>query len=288
MLQLAKILLPVDFSERSVGAARYAGMLACRCRSDVTMLHVVPKEDYPLVGMEVPIDLHDFWEARRRDAQKTLDSFLTEEFHGMPMQRLLVEGDPAIQIVETAHSSGTNLIVMPTHGYGPFRRFVIGSVTAKVLHDADCPVLTGVHMEQGPTQPAIFQTILCAVDLGLQSSKALSWAADMAAELGAQLHLIHVLPPIEVGQARYFDQDWWLGLKNSAQEQVNELQEKAGTHADVIIDSGEVSKVVRKAAESVKADLLVIGRHIDSGMLGRLRAHAYAIVRESPCPVLSI
>jgi nucleotide-binding universal stress UspA family protein len=287
-MHLSKILLPVDFSEQSLGAARYAGMLACRYQSELTMLHVVAKNDYPLVGMEVPVDLCDWWKAHAAAAQKKLDSFLTEEFHRMPVQRVLIEGDPATQIVETAHSSGTGLIVMPTHGYGTFRRFIIGSVTAKVLHDADCPVLTGVHMEKGPTQPTIFQTILCAVDLGPQTSTVLSWTAELAQQLDARLHLIHVLPQLETGQARYFDQAWWLDLKRSAREQIESLQEKAGTHADVIIDNGEVAKVVRSYAESVQADLIVIGRHVNAGILGRLRTHAYAIVREAPCPVVSV
>jgi nucleotide-binding universal stress UspA family protein len=280
--------LPVDFSEQSQGAARYAGMLACRYQSEVTILHVVPKNDYPLVGMEVPVDLHDLWKAHLVGAQKKLDSFLTDEFHGMAVERLLLEGDPATQIVETAHANGADLIVMPTHGYGPFRRFIIGSVTAKVLYDVDCPVLTGVHMEKGPTKPTIFRTILCAVDLGPQSGATLGWAAELAQQLDARLHLLHVLPQLEAGQARYFDQDWWLDLKRSAREQIERLQEGAGTRADVIIDSGEVAKMVRSYAESVQADLVLIGRHVDSGILGRLRTHAYAIVREAPCPVISV
>ena len=67
-----------------------------------------------------------------------------------------------------------DLIVMPTHGYGPFRRFILGSVTAKVLHDADCPVMTGVHLEEAPPIDTIaFRHVLVAVDLGPQSAPAL-------------------------------------------------------------------------------------------------------------------
>ena len=76
-MHLSKILLPVDFSEQSLGAARYAGMLACRYQSELTMLHVVAKNDYPLVDMEVPVDLRDWWKAHVVAAQKKLDSFLT-------------------------------------------------------------------------------------------------------------------------------------------------------------------------------------------------------------------
>ncbi|MGA8595805.1 MAG: universal stress protein [Bryobacteraceae bacterium] len=46
-------------------------------------------------------------------------------------------GDPAAAIVKCAQAEQVDLIMMPTHGYGPYRKFLLGSVTAKVLHDSD-------------------------------------------------------------------------------------------------------------------------------------------------------
>src|SRR5581483_8938570 len=109
------------------------------------------------------------------------------------VQTTLLEGDPAMQIVGFAAREKVGLIVMPTHGYGPFRRFILGSNTAKVLHDAECPVWTGVHLEEAPAAGIPPRRILCAVDLGPQSSKALCWAAGLAASLGAKLTLLHVV-----------------------------------------------------------------------------------------------
>jgi len=63
---------------------------------------------------------------------------------------VLLKGDPAECIVRVAQENAVDLIVMPTHAHGRFRRFLLGSVTAKVLHDTDCPVLTGVHHEDKP------------------------------------------------------------------------------------------------------------------------------------------
>ena len=62
------------------------------------------------------------------------------------MRRLIYEGDPEAQIAAFTQAEDIQLIVMPTHGYGVFRRFLIGSGTSKVLHDVSCPVLTGVHV----------------------------------------------------------------------------------------------------------------------------------------------
>jgi nucleotide-binding universal stress UspA family protein len=69
---------------------------------------------------------------------------------------------------------------------------------------------------------------------------------------------------------------------------MDELQSRVGTGAEVVLERGRVVDVVRDAGTSQKADLIVIGRHQDPGFLGRLRSNAYAIVRESPCPVVSV
>jgi nucleotide-binding universal stress UspA family protein len=288
MLNLDTILLPVDFSDRSVAAARYAGALACRFQSKVIMLHVVPNE-YPIGGFEAPVAFADWWHDRVDEARSNLYAFLAEDFRRMPVKRLVQEGDPAGHIIDVARAEGVKLIVMPTHGYGPFRRFILGSVAAKVLHDADCAVLTSAHIENAPAPESLaFRNILCAVDLGRQTRPALEWAGQFAAKFESRLHVVHALPSLEAGQARYFDADFRVALARSAKEEVSALLESAGLRADVLIEHGPVAEVVRNAAESVKADCVVIGRHANSGILGRLHAEAYAIVRESPCPVISV
>ena len=287
MLNLATILLPVDFSERSIAAARYAGTLACRFQSQVIMVHVVPNE-YPIGAFEAPIDFHNLWNERIEEARTNLNAFLAEDFRRMPVKRFVLDGDPATRIVQVAGCEGAKLIVMPTHGYGPFRRFILGSVTAKVLHDADCAVLTSAHIEEAPPESLAFRNILCAIDLGQQSRAALAWAGEFAAKYESRLHVVHVLPSPEAGQARYFDVEFQAALHRSAKEAVEALLASSGRGADVLIEHGAVAKAVRAAAESVKADCVVIGRHASSGLLGRLHADAYAIVRESPCPVVSV
>jgi nucleotide-binding universal stress UspA family protein len=290
MIPLKKILLPVDFSERSPGAAHFARHLAGHFGSQVVMLHVMNRAEYAIGAPELAgVLLGDWNDTRKAEAQKALDSFLTEEFEGVAVSRVLLEGDPAVEIVEYAHDEQVDLVILPTHGYGPFRRFILGSVTAKVLHDVDCPVWTGVHLAEVPAPTAIrFRNVLCAVDLGPQSEKTLGWAKAFAGEFGAALHLVHALPMLGAGQSEYFDPDWRIMLANQAKEQIEELQRKAGTNAQVTLDSGDVAKVVHAAAVATSADLLVIGRSSSAGIMGRLRANAYAIIRESPCPVVSL
>ncbi|MEX2264438.1 MAG: universal stress protein [Bryobacteraceae bacterium] len=287
-MQLSKVLLPVDFSVRSDGAAHYAKTLACHFRSDLTIAHVFALHDPIISGPEAGVPA-EWYDERREDSRRMLEEFHTDEFRNMPVRRMLLEGDPAGAIVDLAHTERTDLIVMPTRGYGRFRQFILGSVTAKVLHDADCPVLTGVHMEEAPPlAPISFRSIVCAVDFDSAGEKALSWAAQFATEFQARLTLVHALPRLDEGQSHYFDQALPMTLRKIGHERLDEIQRRLGTSAEIVLEPGRIAQVVHGASVSQKADLVVIGRHESPGLLGRLRANAYAIVRESPCPVVSV
>jgi nucleotide-binding universal stress UspA family protein len=290
MLPLSKILSPVDFSERCLGATRYAEALAAHFHSEITLLHVLEPMRYEFSTLEFGATvMNDLVSNRSLLARQQLDAFLSEELAGAPVKRVLLEGDPAQKIVQYAHTEQVNVITMPTHGYGPFRRFILGSVTAKVLHDADCPVWTGVHMEQVLAVEAIaFRNIVCAVDLGPQSRKALSWAAQMASEFNARLILVHATPTIEVRPGEYFDQNLTAELSSAAREELEKLGQGLSAEPEVFVEGGDPPKVVCRAAQRLQANLLVIGRGSAAGILGRLRTNAYAIIRQSPCPVVSV
>jgi nucleotide-binding universal stress UspA family protein len=202
----------------------------------------------------------------------------------------VVEGDPARQIVDYARDHGVDLIVMATHGYGPFRRFLLGSVTAKVLHDATCPVWTGPHLEKAPSYETIgFRRIVCAIDLAVGSGAVLEWAGRFSREYGAELVIVHALPESLVQwEGVYFDPEWRSQAAATARDQIVRLQEELKVAGEVLIEIGYVPVVVSDLASRRGADLLVIGRGREAGLLGRLRANAYAILRESPCPVVTI
>jgi len=178
--------------------------------------------------------------------------------------------------------------VMPTHGYGPFRRFVLGSVTAKVLHDCQCPVFTGAHVEEIPAGvPGLFQRIAVAVDLGPHSEKVLRWEACFGEAYNSELVLIHAAPSLEVS-GQYMGAEWRSTLVQMATDEADKLLQKAECQAELAIDTGDVTRYVPSAVKAAGAGLLVIGRSVHQGLLGRLRTNAYALLRESPVPVISV
>src|ERR1051325_3144541 len=162
MAMLTRILAPVAFSARCQDATRYAAALACRFHCNLDLLHVFVQPWAAFSSAEgyatpPPFDL----QSTLVEVETQLEEFLRDELQGLPVRTSVREGDPARTIAEYACTEGCDLIVMPTHGYGPFRRFLLGSVTAKILHDVHCPVFTGPHLEHPPalTAPS-FQNIL--------------------------------------------------------------------------------------------------------------------------------
>jgi len=291
MSLLERILLPVDFSDRSFGAARYIEAFADKQNSEIHLVHVNTPLSYEMSALDVGgTVITELNTDRTDDLREQLNGFLTEELRPFRVQRHMLEGDPAKLIVDFAHDRKISLIAMPTHGYGLFRRFLLGSVTAKVLHDADCPVLTGVHIEEAPAADKIHvRKVMVAVDLcPAQALKAMSWAAQFAQLYGAELIITHAYPSLEARSGEYFDPHWRNYFTDAAAAEIRKMQGKLGLDAEIVLESGDVPHVICNLAQLHNPDVLVIGRGSAAGMFGRLRANAYAIIRQSPCPVVSV
>ena len=291
MFQLKKILLPVDFSERCQEAILYAlPSLAKQFGCEIIVCHVLtPFLEFgsPELGISLS---GEYMVERRKEANKRLEAFLAEELREFKVTRVLLEGDPAQNIVEQAQSTNCDLILMPTHGYGPFRRMLLGSVTSKVLHDAECPVWTGAHFQpKSPTAALQLGRILCAIDLGPHSKPTLDWASRLAAEFNAKLTLIHVITALNPRtEDYYFAPEWRKYLIEQARTDLRTLQQTAGTKLEVELEVGDVAQAVCAAAKLNQADLVVVGRGSIVSTLGRFRTHTYTIIRDSPCPVVSV
>ena len=182
---------------------------------------------------------------------------------------------------------GSDLVMLPTRGYGPFRRFLLGSVTAKVLHDVDAAVWTSnASLADRPPQIP-YRSILCALDSSDESECVLIAAVALASEYQAQLRLVQVVesPPPALGvDFTPYKKD----LIKAAESKLRELKGKFGlTVPHAVVDS-LVEYGIRDEALRREADLVIIGRGQAQHGFSRLWSHIFPIVRESPCPVLSI
>jgi len=187
------ILFPVDFSERCRLAAPFVKAMAARCQAELIVMHVIelPVSIYSTVGHDIILDLP----AMRRAAGDQLEMFVQSELAGIPLRMVIDEGHAAPQISHFAGREKIDLVMMPTHGYGTFRRALLGSVTAKVLHDVVCPVWTDAHVEVPlATVQLDCNSILCAVDLDPKNIPLIRHAAELGSVFTAKVRLVHAIP----------------------------------------------------------------------------------------------
>jgi nucleotide-binding universal stress UspA family protein len=278
MMELKQILFPVDFSAQSRAVAPFVTAMAKCLGADVVALHVV----------EIPPSFAEMVEKERieSEARAELDRFVAEELSGASVTAQLLHGDAAGGIVTYANEHDVDLIMMPTHGYGPFRAVLLGSVTAKVLHDAHCPVWTGVHAETMMAHsPERWKRVLCA--LHDEEVPLLQWASEFARGQKMELRVVHAVAGADGMWTEQSDPSMYEFLFHAARERLAALQAQAGTKFEIMLLPGSIGNAVRNAALEFDADLIVIGRGAAQQPFGRLRSHAYSIIREAPCPVIS-
>jgi nucleotide-binding universal stress UspA family protein len=151
MPQIKKILFPVDFSPSSLGAARYVQAFAGKFEAEIMLFHAVVRGQDTLAEELLPL----------RKAE--LDKFLVEDLKYFTTHRVCTTTeDPPSAIADVARSWQPDLVMMPSHGLGYFRRHLLGSATAKALHDLNCALWTSVHAESAPQLEEIHcRRILC-------------------------------------------------------------------------------------------------------------------------------
>lgn len=245
---------------------------------------VPPVWDVSPIGTEVTRgESIDEWV---RDLRARLEIALVDEFAGLTVERIADAGDPGWKITEFAHTHDVSLIMMPTHGAGLFRTLLIGSATAKVLHDVRCPVWTAAHRAEARGR-VLPRSILCAVDGGEGSGPLMQWASAFSERVGASLTLLHVVEPITDWPSLPREQERQDRYRAQIRENVELIQRSAGVVAPLRVAVGPVVATVAEIARQDGADLTLIGRGVVTEPFGRLRTHAYGIISRSPCPVLS-
>jgi nucleotide-binding universal stress UspA family protein len=303
MVDIKRILCPVDFSEVSRHAFDRALAIARSYRADITVLHVLPVASaVPALpyGPEGPGPF-GFEVLDRPRTVTALSHFLGTEHPGdVPIRQEAIEARQADQeILVQARRVNADLIVMGTHGRSGVNRFILGSVAEKTLRTAPIPVLVvpprDTTASQGRGEP--FHSILCAHDFSPDSARATQYAASLAQHFGGRLTLMHVVEPMPSGYDPMvgvsFDiERFHSALMTSARRQ---LQEYAKTLAagsgglETVLGEGRPYKELLHEAERRGVDLIVVGVHgrnaLDRLVFGSTTEH---LIRRAGCPVLTV
>lgn len=287
-MQIRRILFPVDFSERAKAIAPFVLSMAQRHKAAVVLMNIIqpPPPLYGGINMVYP-ETFDYTDSRTA-VLANLGRFASAELPGIDISTVVEIGDPASLIIDSSHDDGIDLICLPTHGYGTFRRALLGSVAAKVLHDASIPVWTSAHAPEAShrahPQP---RHVLAAIEPDKNALETLDAAMSVAKESGATLDIVTAVPEGMFSSATS-DEELEKLLIDGTGKVLAKLQAEAGSQAGTVIEIGNPPAVVRRAALNKRADLVVAGRGGAHGLLGRLHDESYAIIREAPCPVLSV
>jgi nucleotide-binding universal stress UspA family protein len=192
MIEIQRVLCPIDFSEFSRRALDHAITLARWYRARLTLLHVYHLAPLAPMAPEVTPALMltpEYRESLLRELGRFAEPAGAD---AVALELALAEGDAGTEILTRAADEGSDLIVLGSRGRTGIERFVLGSVTEKVLRKAACPVLTiPVHDTDLPPA-AQFKQILCAVDFSPCSTRAIEYALSLAQEADGCLTLLHV------------------------------------------------------------------------------------------------
>jgi nucleotide-binding universal stress UspA family protein len=190
------ILCPVDFSEYSRGALRYAGVIAQRTGGRLTVVYV----DDPMLFLTAAAVLHRRPRAMRR-TRTELERFVDESIVADERPACSVlQGNPAAEILKAAGRLKSDLIVMGTHGLKGFDRLFFGSTTDHVLRRVTVPLLA-VPPSKRLAKPPVprgrvpnVARVLVPLDLDGEWKHELDGATEVARVFGADLILVYVVP----------------------------------------------------------------------------------------------
>ena len=138
--KIQRILVPVDFSDHSQKALRYALGFAAQFGAEITLVHIVEQMVYPGDWMYPPLAATDFAaEKREQVIQKLRDLTRGTDIKAGHVVRL---GRAWQEVAEIAKEKKSDLIILATHGYTGLKHVLLGSVAEKIVRHAPCPVLT--------------------------------------------------------------------------------------------------------------------------------------------------
>lgn len=268
-----KILVPLDGSELAEQAMPAAMALARQSRGEILLLRVPVFETavmpafggYGVLYPEQSLE-HSRAEAREylKSAQKTI------VVPDVTCRALIVDGDVASAIVDVAKEENVDVIVMSTHGYSGVTRWVMGSVTERVLGDALCPV----YVVRTPELP---RHVMITLDGSEFSERALEPGLEMAAIYGAKVTLMSAVREVNVSVLKEMETIECGMAQRLHDDMVNNVEEYLGKIAKRYHRDGLTSKTattlepaatsILDYAETYNVDLLVMATHGRSGLL---------------------
>jgi nucleotide-binding universal stress UspA family protein len=288
------ILCPIDFSEASAGALRYAAAIATHF---ATRLIVLSVED-PLLTEALDLGTGIVWEpeiCKREMRQFAAKTFGKDAAVLALLEHEVVVGKPAPEILRVARERSCDLIVISTHGLTGVRKLFFGSTTERVLRETTRPVLVTPPHDPGPIRieeaKRLLGRVLVPVDLSAASLHQTQIGRGIAEALDIPLIAVHVVEPIRSRLASKLQgASIEANRRAVAEDRLNELLATTPRRlqAESLVAYGDPAEEIAKVARDRNAGLVVMGLH-GSPLLGpRMGSVTYRLLCLAPMLVLAI
>jgi nucleotide-binding universal stress UspA family protein len=297
-LKIKNVLVPIDFSERSLEAFETALRLTKQTGAQLHVVHVY-EPDYPLTTvMAMPIVLPPVQVAQgvRRHLKDVARKYGVEL---RPGNTHAVEGKPFEEICRIAREQKIDLIVAATRGNTGVKHLLLGSTAERIVRYSPCPVLV-VHPKarsgRSERPDLLFGKILVPIDFSKCSLKGLEYAKALARQFGSKLVLLNsVAFQYYITSDEYARYDLPLLMQQAeqvARRQMRDLIEKTdweGIEVKPSLQIGHAGQQICARAAGHHADLIVTSTHGTTGFNHILvGSTAEYVVRHATCPVLVV
>ena len=281
------ILLPFDGSDGAAEALHHAAEIAHWADATIHVLFVADttRDSVTVVETQVVDALVQEGKDVVEEAEKTLNTL------GVDYDSDVVQGHPAPTIVEYAEQYEYDVIVMPTHGREGVSRYLIGSVTEKVVRLSTVPLLTA-RMQPDEQLVFPFENILVPTDGSAGAAHAAEYGLSLAAALDATVHVLSVVDDTSLGldvRSTISGHEREQVATDAVDDVVSEAETRGVSNTVRHVEHGSPIELILETIDSNDIHAVVMGttgrRGSDRILLGSV---AEKTVRSAPVPVITV
>ncbi len=289
-IQPKKILSAIDFSTFTDTIFSYSVALCKKYDSKLFLVHVTTDLNTLLEHNETALDVEALQQSNIRYAQERLQELAKD----LPIENEIIisQGTPADMISRLASEQRCDMVITATHGKAGFKRFLLGSVTEKLIKTLHCPLLVLPLQEHDLIPQAGFEInlkkILVGCDFSSDSKLAFEYGLSLAQEFQAELCLSHVIKPsLYIEERQGIDQ-----LRNRLKKKLDRMVPEGCrdwcTAKTALLD-GEPYIALMDYAKEQEIDMIVLGIRGHT-LLEKLLVGSTTdrLIRHSPFPVLAV
>ncbi len=295
MVSMKRIVAATDLSSYAARAETRAAMLARELDSEsLDLLYVLaasPLEALRHLLMESPQKMERRLVDSAREQLADIGRRLSEKHRIAPVNSCVKIGRTHAEISAYADAVDAGLVVVGAHGGGDIRELLLGATAVKVLRKISRPLLIVKREPQGA-----YRRVLVPVDFSESSRQAVALAARIAAQ--ADITLVHAFEVPFEGRMHFagVSEDVIHGYRARAREAANQGMRQLVSECGVdqarvshMVEHGYAPAVILEKAEQIGPDLIVMGKHGQSGwedaLLGSVTKH---VIYEAGCDVLVV